>query len=147
MMVQMMPRHATADKSPRREEARGRPCRTLTTLLVAIVAIAPMAAFGHAIVIAATPAVNARIAPGPLRIRLQMNSRIDLERSRLTLYAPDGSGRPVVLLRDEAAGVLGGTATVTTVGRWKLHWQVLSVDGHITRGEIPFVVGEGKSDP
>ncbi|TAI60323.1 copper resistance protein CopC, partial [Bradyrhizobium sp. Leo170] len=25
-------------------------------------------------------------------------------------------------------------------GAWRLRWQVLSVDGHITRGDIPFTV-------
>jgi methionine-rich copper-binding protein CopC len=25
-------------------------------------------------------------------------------------------------------------------GRYRLRWQVLAVDGHITRGDIPFVM-------
>jgi methionine-rich copper-binding protein CopC len=36
--------------------------------------------------------------------------------------------------------VLSGRAHVAAEGRWKLRWQVLSLDGHITRGEVSFSV-------
>jgi hypothetical protein len=35
------------------------------------------------------------------------------------------------------------TSTVTLVpGAYVLRWQVLAVDGHITRGDVPFTVTE-----
>jgi methionine-rich copper-binding protein CopC len=35
------------------------------------------------------------------------------------------------------------TATVTlTPGTYVLRWQVLAIDGHITRGDVPFTVTE-----
>ena len=114
-----------------------------TTLLGMIVALYPAIVCAHAIVVAASPGVNARIAPGPLNIRLQFNSRIDLDRSRLTLSDPDGAERAVAISHEEAAGVLAGVGRATIMGPWKVRWQVLSVDGHITRGEIAFSVGDG----
>ncbi|HEX6138170.1 MAG TPA: copper resistance CopC family protein [Casimicrobiaceae bacterium] len=142
-----MPFYALADKSPGTRRSPGQCYRTLTAVVAALVALAPVAACAHAIVVAASPAVNARIAPGTLHIRLQLNSRIDVDRSRLTLHGPAGTEHPVVLMRNEAAGVLAGDALVAAAGPWKLHWEVLSVDGHITRGEIAFSVDQGKTTP
>src|SRR4051794_28254288 len=45
----------------------------------------------HAVVVSATPAINAPIAPGDLDVRVQLNSEIDRKRSRLLLQAPDAS--------------------------------------------------------
>ncbi len=45
----------------------------------------------------------------------------------------DGSVRgPEIELRATASGLRPGT--------YKLRWQVLAIDGHITRGDIPFRV-------
>jgi methionine-rich copper-binding protein CopC len=48
----------------------------------------------------------------------------------------------IALALDGPAGVLAGRAQATQSGRWKLRWQVLSLDGHITRGEVRFSVRE-----
>jgi methionine-rich copper-binding protein CopC len=32
-------------------------------------------------------------------------------------------------------------------GRWKLNWQVLSLDGHLTRGEVSFSVRDSVFTP
>jgi len=39
-----------------------------------------------------------------------------------------------------AADILSATANDLKPGEYQLRWQVLAVDGHITRGEIPFTV-------
>jgi hypothetical protein len=31
-------------------------------------------------------------------------------------------------------------ATLTTPGAYVVRWQVLAIDGHITRGDVPFTV-------
>ena len=38
-----------------------------------------------------------------------------------------------------AADVLAASATLTP-GAYVMRWQVLAVDGHITRGDVPFTV-------
>ena len=108
----------------------------------AMVAVSTGIAHAHAIVVAAQPAMNSTVARGELEIRLDFNSQIDRQRSRLSLQRPDGSEVIVALAPDGPAGVLAGRAQATQSGRWKLRWQVLSLDGHITRGEVRFSVRE-----
>jgi len=99
------------------------------------------AADAHAIVIAAQPNVDAIVSGASLPIELRFNSRIDRERSRLSLVPPDGSTAILPLKSDVPPDVLISRASALEAGAYRLHWQVLSVDGHITRGDIPFSVG------
>lgn len=115
-----------------------------TLTFIAAMGLAPAMAFAHAIVVSAMPAVDARVPRGPLHIQLEFNSRIDLDRSRIMLQGPDNAERPVALSHDAPVGTLAGSANVTLPGPWKLRWRVLSTDGHITRGEIPFRVDDVK---
>jgi copper resistance protein C len=108
----------------------------------AMVAVSTGIAHAHAIVVAAQPAMDSTVARGELEIRLDFNSQIDRQRSRLSLQRPDGSEVIVALAPDGPAGVLAGRAQATQSGHWKLRWQVLSLDGHITRGEVRFSVRE-----
>jgi len=114
----------------------------LLGLSAALVAVSTGIAHAHAIVVAAQPAMNSTVAQGELEIRLDFNSQIDRKRSRLSLQRPDGSEMIISLAPDGPAGVLAGRAQATQSGRWKLRWQVLSLDGHITRGEVRFSVRE-----
>jgi methionine-rich copper-binding protein CopC len=117
--------------------------RIITAATGAAIALPPAALHAHAVIVAATPAVGADVAPGELDIRLEFNSPIDLDRSRLALRNPDNAQVPVVPASGGAAlgaNVLAGQARVGVPGRWTVHWQVLSSDGRITRGDIPFVV-------
>lgn len=114
----------------------------LLSVSAAVIAVSPGIAGAHAIVVAAQPAMNSTVAQGELEIRLDFNSQIDRKRSRLSLHRPDGSELVIALALDGPAGVLVGRAQATQSGRWKLRWQVLSLDGHITRGEVRFSVRE-----
>jgi methionine-rich copper-binding protein CopC len=108
-------------------------------LSVAVMAAAPRAD-AHAVIVDSTPAANATIAPGALDIALHYNSRIDHRRSRLTLIGADGVPRPIAIAPDGPADVVAGRATDLAPGQYRLRWQVLAVDGHLTRGDIPFSV-------
>ena len=112
----------------------------LLSVPAATVALMPGSARAHAIVVAAQPAMNSTVLPGELEIRLDFNSRIDLKRSRLTLERPGGGEVAVARAAGAPPAVLAGRAQVAGEGRWKLRWQVLSLDGHITRGEVSFSV-------
>ncbi len=72
--------------------------------------------------------------------QLRFNVRIDAQRSRLTLIRPDGSSQPLELIKQTAADTLAASANGLAAGDYRLRWQVLASDGHITRGEIPFSV-------
>ena len=97
-------------------------------------------ACGHAIVVAARPAMNSSVAPGKLEIRLEFNSRIDRKRSRLSLLRPDGTLAEIAAVPDGAQNVLAAHIDASMTGSWKLDWQVLSLDGHLTRGTVRFSV-------
>lgn len=100
----------------------------------------PNAARAHAIIVSSSPAAGATVSGDAVAIRLHFNSRIDHARSQLTLLAPNGTSQKLTPASDASADELDADATRLSSGAWRLRWQVLSVDGHITRGDIPFTV-------
>lgn len=94
----------------------------------------------HAVIVDSTPTVNATVAPGALDVVLHYNSRVDHQRSRLTLVGADGVPRQIAIAPDGPADVIAARATDLAPGQYRLRWQVLAVDGHLTRGDIPFSV-------
>jgi hypothetical protein len=111
-------------------------------MLATGVALLPLPAAAHAIIVSSAPAVDAVVRPPSLPVVLRFNSRIDRERSRLTLLRPDGSSEPLKLVPDAQPDTLAAKLDGLAPGRYRLRWQVLAIDGHITRGDIPFAVGE-----
>ncbi len=110
---------------------------SLVLALIGLTLATPEAA-AHAILIESTPALRQAIPPGPTQIVLRFNSRIDARRSGLTLRGT-GPDRPLAPQPGGPADRL--TTEVDLVpGAYTLRWQVLAVDGHITRGDVPFVV-------
>jgi copper resistance protein C len=118
------------------------PLRRRAALLVAAVALLPLPAGAHAIIVSAEPAVDAVLRQTSVPVVLRFNSRIDRERSRLTLLRPDGSSLPLPLAPAQRPDTLAARIDGLVPGHYRLRWQVLAVDGHITRGDIPFAVGE-----
>lgn len=72
-------------------------------------------------------------------IRLTFNSRIDPDRSRLTLIGPAGDERHSSVTAIDSV-TIAATTNLTAIGAWRLRWQVLAIDGHITRGDVRFSV-------
>jgi copper resistance protein C len=108
-------------------------------LLGAALGLEPASAVAHAIVVAASPGPDDRVKGPDVPILLRFNSRIDRERSRLSLLHADGRTETVPL-ETSALDSLAGKLHDVPAGRYRLRWQVLGVDGHITRGDIPFAV-------
>jgi methionine-rich copper-binding protein CopC len=113
--------------------------RGLLILLVITLCFASTA-YGHAIVLSATPRLNETIRGPDVPIRIRFNSRIDSKRSRLTLLAPDGQLMALGIVEASSGDSLISEAKGLKSGSYVLRWQVLAVDGHITRGEVPFRV-------
>ena len=109
----------------------------LTTSAMAV--LLPLAAGAHAILIDSTPAVNASIPAGHDAMTLKFNSRIDRERSRLTLITSD-KAQSRLPIDDSGPPDIMTTAADLQPGAYTVRWQVLAVDGHITRGDVPFTV-------
>ena len=100
-------------------------------------------AAAHAVVVASDPPAGAALAVLPAQVSVRFNSRIDQARSRLALIGPDGEQVVLDLAPATAPALLEAAIpapSATPAGAWRLRWQVLAVDGHITRGDIPFTI-------
>ncbi|HVY17485.1 MAG TPA: copper resistance CopC family protein [Rhodopila sp.] len=116
--------------------------RASLRLLAVLAAVSvPSFAWAHAILEASTPPAGGSVPAGPLDVRLRYNSRIDKARSRVTLVRPDHAQAPVAIAPGGAPDIMT-THLDLTPGDYVLRWQVLAVDGHITRGDVPFTVKE-----
>ena len=115
------------------------PRRRHFALMLALLAAAPSPAFAHAILLDSTPAAGKTLKPGETTLRLRFNSRIDAARSRLTLIPPNAQPAILPLAIGPSEDILTAPATLSP-GPHTLRWQVLAVDGHITRGEVRFTV-------
>jgi methionine-rich copper-binding protein CopC len=112
----------------------------LAPILAALV-LAPALAQAHAILVQSNPAVGGTTAPGKVAMEFRFNSRIDRERSRLTLTAPDHSQSVLPIAPEGPPDILDTSANLTP-GSYVVRWQVLAIDGHITRGDVTFTVGK-----
>jgi methionine-rich copper-binding protein CopC len=97
----------------------------------------------HAILLKSAPAAGSVVSQPVIPISLTFNSRIDGARSRITLIGPDSSEHRVELGPQKSPDTLTGQVRDLRAGSYRLRWQVLALDGHITRGEIPFHVQLG----
>ena len=117
----------------------------LVLLVVALLWV-PQPLFAHAIVKSSEPAAGTTLVVGTHRATLRFNNRIDRQRSKLVLAGPmgaPGSRVSELALTLEAVAeddVLAATIVVPAPGQYRLRWQVLALDGHVTRGEVPFTV-------
>jgi copper resistance protein C len=113
--------------------------RARQLLLLAIVF--SLVAAAHAILVKSIPGANETVSGPNVPITLTFNSKIDQARSALTLEAPDhASSRVQIDVDSSAPAKLSARLSNLGAGSYKLKWQVLAVDGHITRGEIAFHV-------
>lgn len=94
----------------------------------------------HAILLAASPKADQTVRGTGIDVQLRFNCRIDSIRSRLTLVLPDKTSRPLTLSPQATPSTLASQIGALPAGEYRLQWQVLAADGHITRGEIPFHV-------
>lgn len=109
-------------------------------LLAAGLVLGSTAARAHAIVVSSQPATGAVVHGKTVEVVVRFNSRIDPVRSRLLLVRADGTTTTLALNDAQNPDTLAATVGPLAPGSYRLRWQVLAVDGHITRGDIPFTV-------
>jgi methionine-rich copper-binding protein CopC len=95
---------------------------------------------GHAVLKSSSPAADSTVAGPDIPVMLQFNSRVDAARSKLQLLYPDNTVSDLVLEKQSSPDTLSARATGLKSGAYKIQWQVLAPDGHITRGIVPFTV-------
>jgi methionine-rich copper-binding protein CopC len=117
-------------------------CKNLIIVSLFLLGIVPLAK-AHAILLTAKPAVG-QVVRGPrVEVALRFNSRIDAQRSRITLVDPTVKPHPLPIRLQSSPDSLTSEAEGLRAGEYILQWQVLAADGHITRGEVRFRVREG----
>ena len=102
--------------------------------------LVPAVASAHAILLASTPTAGASVGSGRVDMTFRYNSRIDHARSRLTLTDPDHRLSVLKIMPTGQADTLQASAELAEPGAYVVRWQVLAIDGHITRGDVPFTV-------
>ncbi|MBV9812178.1 MAG: copper resistance protein CopC [Acetobacteraceae bacterium] len=107
--------------------------------MAGLLPFAPGPASAHAILVESAPAPGGAVASGHFALRLRYNSRIDRSRSKLTITLPDGA-QSRLPIDDSGPPDILTSQTDLQPGSYVLHWQVLAVDGHITRGDVRFSV-------
>jgi methionine-rich copper-binding protein CopC len=95
---------------------------------------------GHAVLKDSSPMVNGTVEGPDVPIRLHYNVRVDAALSKLELLNPDQSTSSLAIGKQPAPDTLMSEAKGLKPGAYKIRWQVLAPDGHITRGEVPFTV-------
>jgi copper resistance protein C len=98
------------------------------------------AAIAHAVLLESIPALKSSVAGPDVPLKLRFNVRIDAARSRLTLVEPNGPSQTLEIRGQDAPNTISAEAKGLQPGAYRLRWQVLASDGHITRGEILFTV-------
>ena len=107
--------------------------------LVACLLLSSSLAFAHAVLMSSTPKAHETVHGPSLDIDLKFNSRVDGTRSSLSVVSSDGTVKPLPLSKQVEPNELVARAQLSA-GSYTLRWQALAVDGHITRGQIPFTV-------
>src|ERR1700733_1189343 len=114
---------------------------SVVALAIALFFLLPHAAFAHAVLVKSSPAQGATVtAGGAVNVTLTYNSRIDVAHSSLHLVGPDGKSQSLEVDAHAAPNLMEAKAPVLTAGAYKLEWQVMATDGHITRGTVEFSV-------
>lgn len=94
----------------------------------------------HAILKESSPAANSSVSGPDVPLKLKFNVRIDAARSKIQILLPDKTAADLTLDKQTSPDTLTSKANGLMPGAYKLLWQVLAPDGHITRGEVPFKV-------
>jgi methionine-rich copper-binding protein CopC len=115
----------------------------LTVLALGAGLLASNGALAHAVLVDSTPAVKSEVPAKHVEVKLHYNSRIDAKRSRLVLKGK-GKTLPLEVAQGKTEADIGASADNLAPGPYVLHWDVLSVDGHVSRGQIPFTAVESK---
>ncbi|HET6158537.1 MAG TPA: copper resistance CopC family protein [Dongiaceae bacterium] len=115
--------------------------RNLAAAVATLAAVGTAPAWAHAVIVSASPTAEEHVAAGKLAIRIEFNSRIDKARSRLEVTDLAGVKSNVPIDPAGEPNIVAGTTGDLVPGAYVLRWQVLAIDGHITRGDIPFTVG------
>ena len=106
-----------------------------------VFACASTAAFAHAQLEKAIPAVGGTVA-SPSEIRLEFSEGVEPKFSKVSVTGPAGAV-PLGAVKTDAgnqAVLIVPISKPLSAGAYKVHWQAVSVDTHHTQGSFEFTV-------
>jgi hypothetical protein len=109
-------------------------------LFAALLWTYPDSAWAHAILVRSVPAANSTIHEKEIDIELTFNSQVDGRRSRLLLVDGQNKERTLNGMMQPKRQVLKVHVGGLNDGVYLVRWQVLAIDGHISRGQISFTI-------
>jgi len=117
--------------------------KSIAALFGSVFALLPVAAFAHAHLDHASPAVDSTVAQPPTEVSLWFTEALEAKFS--TIEVRDAQGRPVqagpATLAGDNTAQLRVPLKALSPGTYKVIWRVLSVDTHRTQGDFTFRVG------
>jgi copper resistance protein C len=113
--------------------------RSIRASLAGIALLLASHADAHAILVQSSPAAHSTVTGQNVPLLFRFNSRVDALRSRLVLVG-SGPGQTLKINETSPTDRLTATASDLKPGNYRVRWQVLAVDGHVTRGELEFEV-------
>ena len=117
--------------------------RSMAAALGAGFALLPAAAFAHAQLDHASPAVGSTVTQAPKEVSLWFTEALEAKFSTIEVRDAQGTAvqaGPATLARDNAAQ-LRVPLKALPLGTYNVIWRVLSVDTHRTQGNFTFRVG------
>ncbi len=113
--------------------------RRIWLMGLAVAAMLPLAALGHAKLIVTAPAAGERLTQAPKQLTLKFNEAVELGALKLST---DGKDIALALDRAQAAAPQVSVALPSLPpGTYRVQWSVLTVDdGHVVKGTFSFVV-------
>ena len=116
--------------------------RTFAALALAMFVLQPAVATAHAVLVKSTPGRRAVVPVSPPRVELVFNERLEPAYSTLSVWSGANTrmddGKAVVGPDDPRR--LSVTLPRLDAGAYTVRFRVLSVDGHIVEGTVPFEV-------
>jgi copper resistance protein C len=117
--------------------------RLIAVAISAGCALLPVAAFAHAHLDHASPAVGSTVAQSPKEVSLWFTEALEAKFSTIDVRDAQGKSMqagPATLARDNTAQLRVPLKPLPP-GTYKVIWRVLSVDTHRTQGDFTFRVG------
>ncbi|WP_019421652.1 CopD family protein [Paenibacillus sp. OSY-SE] len=100
----------------------------------------PQPASAHANMASSSPLSNSELTDSPTEIRITYTEGIDADLSSMTLWNTDGAEIAGEVKSDGEKTLVKSISSLPN-GIYKVKWQVLSVDTHVTEGSFEFAVG------
>jgi copper transport protein len=119
--------------------------RLLVVGLALVLALYPVSALAHALLLFSDPLADAVLQRPPTAITLTFTEPVTPAGNGINVFSP--SGRQVASPARPAGRTLMSQVTAAESGTYVVSWQVIAADTHPSRGAFQFTVGSATPNP